>query len=237
VNSLEVRGLIKTLGGDGSQRSSAVLRGIDLTIAPGECLGLKGATGSGKSTLLRAIAGLLTPDAGEIILDGTLLSDQKIRVAPARRHIAMVFQNLGLWPHMTVFGHLNFVLAAEPLTRDQRRERLAEITTAFVLNGLGERYPAELSGGERHLLALARAFCGNVKLLLLDEPFTGLDGALKKRVLETLRAERIRRKLTTLLVTHDDEEMRAICQRVEHLSEGRILERLTKECGIKNDEQ
>lgn len=226
---LEVRGLIKTLVGDDAHRSSAVLRGIDLTLARGECLGLKGATGSGKSTLLRAIAGLLKPDAGQIFLDGVLLSDDKIRVQPAKRRIAMVFQNLGLWPHMTVLGHLNFVLAAEPLSRDERRQRLAEVQSAFVLNGLSERYPAELSGGERHLLALARAFCSDAKLLLLDEPFTGLDGALKKRVLETLKAERTRRNLTTLLVTHDDEEMRGICQRIEHLSEGRILERLTKE--------
>ncbi len=232
MNSLEVRGLIKTLNGDGAQRGSAVLRGVDLSIRPGECLGLKGSTGSGKSTLLRAIAGLLKPDAGEITLEGALLSDDQIRVPPAKRRIAMVFQNLGLWPHMTVNGHLNFVLAAEPLTRDERARRLTEVSTAFVLNGLNDRYPAELSGGERHLLALARAFCGDVKLLLLDEPFTGLDGALKKRVLDTLRAERSRRNLTTLLVTHDDEEMRALATRVEHLSEGRILERLTKECGI-----
>ena len=232
MNSLEVRGLIKTLSGDGAQKSSAVLRGVDLAVKPGECLGLKGSTGSGKSTLLRAIAGLLQPDAGVILLDGVLLSDTHVRVPPAKRRIGMVFQNLGLWPHMTVHGHLEFVLAAETLTREQRKQRLEEISTAFVLNGLSTRYPAELSGGERHLLALARAFCGDVKLLLLDEPFTGLDGALKKRVLDTLRAERTRRNLTTLLVTHDDEEMRGLAQRIEHLSEGRILERLTKECGI-----
>ena len=236
MNCLEVRGLTKTLI-SGGQRNSAVLRGVDLVIARGECVGLKGATGTGKSTLLRAIAGLIAADSGEIMLDGQLLSDPKIRVAPSKRRIAMVFQNLGLWPHMTVHGHLRFVLAAEPLSSAQRKQRLDEICNAFVLNGLGDRYPAELSGGERHLLALARAFCGDVKLLLLDEPFTGLDGALKKRVLETLRTERERRNLTTLLVTHDDGEMRATCRRVEFLSEGRILNRAAKEYEIQNDEQ
>ena len=229
MGALEVREVVKTLVGAGAQRSSAVLRGVDLTVSRGECVGLKGATGTGKSTLLRAIAGLLAPDAGEIVLDSVLLSDAKIRVPPAKRRIAMVFQNLGLWPHMTVQGHLNFVLAAEPLSPPQRKQRLDEICGAFVLNGLGDRYPAELSGGERHLLALARAFCADVKLLLLDEPFTGLDGALKKRVLETLRAERTKRNLTTLLVTHDEDEMRALCQRVELLSEGRILKPVRNE--------
>lgn len=232
MSRLDVEGIIKTLGG--GPDGSAVLRGIDLVVRPGESLGLKGATGSGKSTLLRIIAGLMPADAGELRLDGERLSAPHVIVPPARRRIGMVFQNLGLWPHMTVLGHLHFVLAAEKLTRTDRAQRLDEIVNAFVLNGMGERYPAELSGGERHLLALARAFCGNIQLLLLDEPFTGLDGALKKRVLETLKNERTRRNLTTLLVTHDDDEMRRLCHRVEHLSEGRILERMTK---VQNSER
>jgi ABC-type sulfate/molybdate transport systems ATPase subunit len=227
MSRLEVEGITKTLDA-GSRQGSAVLRGIDLVVRPGECLGLKGATGSGKSTLLRIIAGLMPADTGEVRLDGEKYSAPHIVIPPSKRRIGMVFQNLGLWPHMNVLGHLNYVLATERLSRTDHAQRLDEIINAFVLNGLGERYPSELSGGERHLLALARAFCGNIQLLLLDEPFTGLDGALKKRVLDTLKAQRTRRNLTTLLVTHDDEEMRQLCNRVEHISEGRILERITK---------
>jgi len=233
MSRLDVEGIVKTLG-SGSRDGAAVLRGVDLIVRPGESLGLKGATGSGKSTLLRIIAGLMPADAGELRLDGERLSAPGIIVPPVQRRIGMVFQNLGLWPHMTVLGHLSFVLAAEKLNRTERAQRLDETLNAFVLNGLGERYPAELSGGERHLLALARACCANIRLLLLDEPFTGLDGALKKRILETLKSERSRRNLTTLLVTHDDDEMRTLCHRVEHLSEGRILERITK---VQNSER
>jgi len=236
VNWLDVSGLVKTLGdpGSGPAEAAAALRGVSFSVARGECLGLKGATGAGKSTLLRIIAGLLAPDAGEVWLDGELMSSSDVLVPPARRQIGFVFQNLGLWPHLTVRGHLDFVLAASCMSRSERAARRAAILDTFVLEGLEQRYPSELSGGERHLLAIARAFCGDARLLLLDEPFTGLDGALKDRILDTLKKERVRRNLTTVLVTHDDDEMRTICQRTEQLSEGRIVERM-KQHGVPGD--
>jgi iron(III) transport system ATP-binding protein len=160
---------------------------------------------------------------------GELLSSPDVSVPPQQRRIGFVFQSLGLWPHLTVNGHLDFVLQAAPMTKAERLARRAEMLDVFVLGGLENRYPSELSGGERHLLAIARAFCNDIRLLILDEPFTGLDGALKQRLLETLRRERGRRGLTTLLVTHDDEEMRMLCDRIEHLSEGRIMERLKEQ--------
>lgn len=226
MSRLEVTGLVKTLGG-ASHDASAVLRGTTFSVASGECLGLRGATGAGKTTLLRIIAGLLTPDAGEVRLDDRVLSAPGILVPPQERGIGFMFQSLGLWPHLTVKGHLDFVLAATRWTRQARTARRAAILDTFVLHGLENRYPGELSGGERHLLALARALCTDVRLLLLDEPFTGLDGALKGRILDTLRQERTRRRLTALLVTHNDDEMRALCQHVEQLSEGCIVERAT----------
>jgi ABC-type sulfate/molybdate transport systems ATPase subunit len=225
VGRLEVSDIAKTLGGETRRNALAVLCGATFDIAPGECLGLKGSTGAGKSTLLRIIAGLLPPDAGAVRLDGQLLSSPTLLVPPAKRGIGFVFQTLGLWPHLTVLGHLDFVLAAMQLSSAERSERRAEMIQTFLLEGLERRYPAELSGGEKHLLALARALCPQVRLLLLDEPFNGLDGALKERILGMLRRERLRRNLTTLLVTHNDDEMRLFCQRVEHLQEGCILER------------
>jgi ABC-type sulfate/molybdate transport systems ATPase subunit len=227
VNGLKVRNLVKTLSrGAPANAASAVLRDVSLSVAKGECLGLKGATGSGKTTLLRIIAGLLPPDSGEVLIDGAVCSSPAIHVPPAQRRIGFVFQNLGLWPHLNVLGHLEYVLAAAPYSAEEKKTRITAMLDTFVLHGLEKRYPAELSGGERHLLALARALVGDIRLLLLDEPFTGLDGALKDRVLHTLRSERERRQLTTLLVTHDSEEMRMLCQRVEKLSEGHVIDKI-----------
>jgi iron(III) transport system ATP-binding protein len=226
MNFLDVECVIKTLGQRGAPAASAVLRGVTFSIPNGECMGLKGATGAGKSTLLRIIAGLIAPDSGSVRLAGKALSSPLAVVPPAQRGVGMVFQNLGLWPHLTVQGHLDFVLSATSFTRTEREQRRAEMLETFLLNDLAGRYPAELSGGEKHLLALARVLSGNIKLLLLDEPFIGLDTALKGRILETLSRERKRRQLTALLVTHDDEEMRTLCGRVEHLSEGRIVDRV-----------
>jgi len=222
--SLEVVALTKTLGHAASPQASAVLRGVNMTIAPGECLGLKGATGSGKTTLIRIIAGLMAPDGGEVHLNGQMISSSKIILPPAQRGVGLVFQSLGLWPHLSVNAHLEFVLSTRKLSAADKKSRCAEALETFLLGDLADRYPAELSGGERHLLALARVFCSDMRLLLLDEPFNGLDSGLKGRILETLARERTRRKLTTLLVTHNDDEMRLLCKRVEHLSEGRIIE-------------
>ncbi|HYF50672.1 MAG TPA: ATP-binding cassette domain-containing protein [Planctomycetota bacterium] len=231
MSRLDVSELVKTLGEGGIDDASAVLRGVTFSIDAGECLGLKGATGAGKSTLLRIIAGLLQPDSGEVRIDGEIVSSRTVHVPPQTRGVGLVFQNLGLWPHLTVKGHLDYVLSASTPSKADRLSRRDEIIDTFVLEGLQDRYPAQLSGGERHLLAMARAFCGNIRLLLLDEPFTGLDGALKARVFDTLRRERARRRLTTLLVTHDNDEMKGFCDRIEHLNEGRIMERLVKSGG------
>jgi iron(III) transport system ATP-binding protein len=226
MSRLEVTGIVKTLGPASTPQASAVLRNVTFGISSGECLGLKGATGSGKSTLLRIIAGLMSPDAGEVKLGDQIISTPHKIVPPQQRGIGMVFQNLGLWPHMKVAEHLDFVLSAMNLTRTEKQQRVSQTLEKFLLRGLERRYPAELSGGEKHLLAIARAMIGDVKLLLLDEPFNGLDTALKERILERLKSEREQRRLTTLLVTHNDDEMRLLCTRVEQISEGRIIERV-----------
>lgn len=228
MNCLDIQGLVKTLRQGVPQGGLAVLRGVTFSMAPGERLGLKGATGAGKTTLLRIIAGLITPDSGEVRLDQTIISSPTTSLSPAKRNIGFVFQNLGLWPHLTVEGHMQFVLSATCLTREEQRRRCDEVLETFAIIDLRNRYPGELSGGERHLLAIGRALCSDIRLLLLDEPFNGLDGLLKKRMMETLQRECERRQLSTLLVTHNDDEMRVLCQRVQHLCEGRILENQLK---------
>lgn len=225
MSSLDVVSLSKTLGtGD----RAAVLREVSLRVPSGRCVGIKGATGSGKTTLLRIVAGLERPDAGEVRIDGLVVSSVKVHVPPNMRRIGFDFQNLGLWPHLSVNGHLEYVLAASPFRGDERLRRKVELLTAFRLRGLERRRPGELSGGEKHLLALARALAGDVRLLLLDEPFAGLDGSLKEIVVQAVGRLQAERGLTTILVSHDAGELNALCQSVVHLREGRVAGPATK---------
>jgi iron(III) transport system ATP-binding protein len=221
VSRIEVREVSKTLGG---RAGTAVLRGVTFQAPEGRCVGLRGATGSGKTTLLRLIAGLDRPERGEILLDGQVVSGPRVHVPPHRRRIGFVFQSLGLWPHLNVAEHLDYVLSASPLPRDERARRKKELFEAFHLRGLEGRFPAELSGGEKHLLALTRALAGDVRLLLLDEPFAGLDGQLKEWVTGALASWRQSRRLTAVLVSHDPRDLARLCQSIVHLREGRIAE-------------
>lgn len=221
MSRLEVANLSKTLSSDGG---TAVLRGVSFRVNAGACVGIQGVTGSGKTTLLRIIAGLERPDHGEVHLDDALVSSPKMNVPPGDRRIGFVFQHLGLWPHLNVESHLDYVLSAAPLDRKQRVIRKAETIQLCHLQDLLTRRPAQLSGGERHLLAIARALVGEVRLLLLDEPFAGLDGQLKERVIEALGRVQRERRLTTLLVSHGERELRALCERILPLREGRILD-------------
>lgn len=221
MSFLEVREVAKTLG---SGERAAVLRGVSLRVQGGAWVGLRGATGSGKTTLMRIIAGLEFPDRGEVWLDGERMSTLAGGVPPGRRGIGFVFQSLGLWPHLTVGGHLDYMLGASRLAANTRAARRAELLEAFHLHGMVRRYPWELSGGEKHLLAIARALSGQVRLLLLDEPFSGLDGALKEVVVQALKRLREEWGMTALLVSHLAEDFQALCSGVLHLREGRIAE-------------
>jgi iron(III) transport system ATP-binding protein len=203
---------------------NAVLRGVTLRVPRGQCLGLRGATGAGKTTLLRLIAGLDRPERGEIRLNGNVVSSPRVHVPPAERRIGFAFQSLGLWPHLTVAGHLDYVLAAGNFAAPKRAQRQAELLEAFHLTGLAGRRPAALSGGEKHLLALARALAGDVATVLLDEPFAGLDWRLKERVIETLGQLLAARGLTTVLVSHEPGDLARLCRGVAHLSEGCVVE-------------
>lgn len=222
MSGIEIHEISKTLGGPSG---SAVLRGVTFRVPPGHCVGVQGATGSGKTTLLRLIAGLERPDRGEIRLEGRVVNDARTCVSPAERKIGFVFQSLGLWPHLTVESHLDYVLAATGWSPEECTRHKAEAGVAFHLQGLEQRRPAELSGGEKRLLAMARALVADARILLLDEPFTGLDGHLKERVMQALGKWLEQRKLTALLVSHEPNDLARLCRGTVHLREGQVVEK------------
>jgi len=210
---IELRELRATHG------SRAVVDGVTLSIAEGELLALLGPSGSGKTTLLLALAGL-HPAQGEIVIDGRPANG----LAPRRRGFGMVFQGLALWPHLSVEGHLRFVLDGAELARGERTARIAETLEELELTALAARLPSQLSGGEAQRLALARALVTRPRALLLDEPFGSLDARLRERMLALVAALHGRYRTTTLLVTHDYEEAFALAERVAVIHAGRVLQ-------------
>lgn len=202
--------------------SFAALNGVSLGVEPGELLALLGPSGSGKTTLLRAIAGLATPDQGRILFQGRNADELTL----AERRVGFVFQQYALFRHMTVFDNIAFGLrvrprAARPSTREiaSRVERLLALVQ---LDGLGGRFPQQLSGGQRQRVALARALAIEPQVLLLDEPFGALDAKVRKELRQWLRGLHLETGLTTVFVTHDQEEAMELADRVVIMREGVI---------------
>jgi ABC-type Fe3+/spermidine/putrescine transport system ATPase subunit len=186
---------------------TAVLANFFLAIGAAEHLALIGPSGCGKSTLLRLIAGLETPQNGTVTLDGSVATDgSRILIPPHQRGVAMVFQDLALWPNLTAMGNVELGLASASLTRHERRDRAREALALCRVEELTERKPAQLSGGQQQRVALARALALRPRLLLLDEPFTGLDDTLKAQLILDIRALASQHHITVLAVTHDREE-------------------------------
>jgi iron(III) transport system ATP-binding protein len=179
-------------------------------------VGILGPSGSGKSTLLRLIAGLETPTEGSITVCGRTVVDRRTFVQPEQRGVGLVFQDYGLFPHLTVGQNVAFGL--HRLSMQQRQARVKEMFELVHLVGYGSRYPHELSGGQQQRVALARTLAPQPSVLLMDEPFSNLDAALKRSIrvelLEILR----RTKITTLLVTHDQQDIESMCDRTIVLS-------------------
>jgi sulfate transport system ATP-binding protein len=202
--------------------SYPALRDVSLDIAPGELVALLGPSGSGKTTLLRVIAGLNTPDRGAVYFgehNATNLSVQE-------RRVGFVFQNYALFKHMTVADNIAFGLTARPRRSRPSRvaiyQRVTELLELVQLEGLGERYPAQLSGGQRQRVALARALAIEPRVLLLDEPFGALDARVRKDLRRWLREIHKKTGLTTVFVTHDQDEAMELADRVVVLNQGRI---------------
>ena len=211
---VEIRDIFKRFG-----RVTAV-DGFSLTVGRGEFVSLLGPSGCGKTTLLRLIAGLLRADSGEVVIDGQDMSD----VPPNKRDIGLVFQNYALFPHMNVYENLAFGLRMRKMGKSEIRER---VTRALELIGLPEvedRTPQQMSGGQQQRVALARALVIEPRLLLLDEPLSNLDAKLREGMrFEILRIQR-QLGITSIYVTHDQEEALTLSDRVVVMNEGHVMQ-------------
>ncbi|MDB5415698.1 MAG: attA2 [Rubritepida sp.] len=209
---LEVSGIVKRFGG------VTALNGVDLAVEEGEFLTILGPSGSGKTTLLKSVAGFEVPDEGVV-----RLGDQDVTMAPARhRNVGMVFQNYALFPHLTVAENLAFPLQMRSVGKAEIARRVKEALALVELDAFAERLPRQLSGGQQQRVALARAIIFGPALLLLDEPFGALDRKLRESLqLEVRRLQR-RLRLTTLFITHDQEEALIMSDRIAVMDKGRI---------------
>jgi ABC-type Fe3+/spermidine/putrescine transport system ATPase subunit len=202
-----------------------VLSGVNLSVAPGEVVALLGPSGSGKSTLLRLILGFAAPEIGSVYLDGAAASrDGKILIPPEARRLAVVFQDLALWPHLTVYGNLAFGLGSRGLPRSEREGRIGDILARVGLAGKERVYPGELSGGERQRVAIARALVLEPLAVLLDEPLSNLDVSLKRELLAMFRQLFKERRSTVVYVTHDLREAAELGDRIVVIEQGRVVQ-------------
>jgi sulfate transport system ATP-binding protein len=194
------------------------LDNVSVTIAEGSLTALLGPSGSGKSTLLRVIAGLEEPDAGQV-----LLGDDDVTQRPARaRGVGMVFQHYAAFKHMTVWDNVAFGLTIRKRPKAEIRQRVHELLELVQLEGLSKRYPAQLSGGQRQRMALARALAVEPQVLLLDEPFGALDARVRRELREWLRRLHDEVHVTTIIVTHDQEEAMEVAGQIVVLNDGRV---------------
>jgi ABC-type Fe3+/spermidine/putrescine transport system ATPase subunit len=203
----------------------SVLAGTSLAVRRGEVLGLVGPSGSGKTTLLRVLLGLEALARGVIRLAGAVVTDgERILVPPERRDLAVIFQDLALWPHLTVEENLDFGLRSRHVPPSERRRRIAGMLDSVGLLGRAQSHPAELSGGEQQRIAIARALVLEPCALLLDEPLTNLDVELKASLGELLRQLLRDRRMAAIYVMHDLREGAALCDRFAVLERGVVIQ-------------
>jgi sulfate transport system ATP-binding protein len=214
--SIEIRNLNKRFG------STVVCDHLNIDIPAGELVALLGPSGSGKTTLLRIIAGLEVPDSGSVLFHGEDATDADVR----ERRVGFVFQHYALFGHMTVFENVAFGLRVRP--RAERpgeeviRRKVAELLHLVQLDRMAERYPHQLSGGQRQRIALARALAVEPKVLLLDEPFGALDAKVRKELRRWLRRLHDEMNVTSVFVTHDQEEAMEVADRIIVMNQGRV---------------
>jgi iron(III) transport system ATP-binding protein len=201
-----------------SYGAQQVLNDINLEVRPGEFFGLLGPSGCGKTTLLRLIAGFADAQTGDVRIDGRNI----LRLPPWKRDVGMVFQSYALWPHMSVASNVAFGLEERRLPKADVARKVADALRLVGLSGLADRRPSQLSGGQQQRVALARTIAIEPKILLLDEPLSNLDAKLRIQVRRELRELQQRLGITTIIVTHDQEEANTMCDRVAVMNEGFI---------------
>jgi putative spermidine/putrescine transport system ATP-binding protein len=209
---VELQGIVKSYAGN------TVLHGVDLDIAPGEFVSLLGPSGCGKTTLLRVLAGLEGLDSGAVLLGGSDVS----RVPTNKRDIGMVFQSYSLFPHLRVVDNTAFGLRRRGVGRADAAKRALDALALVGLSDFADRFPHQLSGGQQQRVALARALVTEPKVLLLDEPLSALDAKVRVQLRDEIRRIQLRLGITTVFVTHDQEEALAVSDRIAVMNSGRI---------------
>jgi iron(III) transport system ATP-binding protein len=209
---------IEIAGVNLSYGTTHVLKNVDLAVRPGEFFAFLGPSGCGKTTLLRLIAGFAQAQTGQVLLDGQDVAP----LPPWKRDVGMVFQSYALWPHMTVARNVAFGLEERRLPRVEIDRRVAEALDLVGLTAYAGRRPAQLSGGQQQRVAVARTIAIEPKVLLLDEPLSNLDAKMRVSVRRELRALQQRLGLTTIFVTHDQEEANTICDRIAVMDAGTV---------------
>ena len=209
---LELVGLRKILGG------RVIIDDLNLVVNKGEMVSLLGPSGCGKTTTLRMIAGFLIPESGKVFLAGKDVTE----IGPEKRPSAMVFQNYALWPHMTVFKNVAYPLKVRKMSKSEIEKRVHDVLEMVNLMHHKDSRPAQISGGEQQRVALARALVQEPDILLLDEPLSNLDAKLRVKVREDIRELQRRLGITTVIVTHDQDEALSISDRIAVMNEGRI---------------
>ena len=210
--SIEVRHISKRFG------DFVAVDDVSLEIPDGSLTAVLGPSGGGKSTLLRIIAGLERPDSGEVLLGG----QDATGLAPQRRDVGFVFQHYAAFKHMTVRDNVAFALTVRKRPKQEIRERVDELLDLVQLNGYADRYPHKLSGGQRQRMALARALAVQPQVLLLDEPFGALDAQVRAELREWLRRLHEEIHVTTIFVTHDQEEAMEVAEQIVVMNKGRV---------------
>ena len=220
---ISVKDLVKTFAG--TKGEVRALRGVAFEVGKGELFTLLGPSGCGKTTTLRCIAGLEQPIAGEIVINDKIVFSARdgAFMPPEQRRIGMVFQSYAIWPHMTVFQNVAYPLTRE-MSRKEISERVARILDRLSLGALADRLAPNLSGGQQQRVALARALVAQPEVLLLDEPLSNLDAKLREQMRFELKALQESLKITTVYVTHDQEEAMALSDRIGLMHEGMLLE-------------
>lgn len=209
---VELRGICKSFGGE------RVVDDVSLAVAPGELISVLGPSGCGKTTTLRIIAGFVEPDAGHVLLKNANVT----RVPPYKRDVGMLFQSYALFPHRTVVDNVAFGLKMRGVGKRERRRQAQEALEQVRLGEFAERYPRQLSGGQQQRVALARAIVIRPSVLLLDEPLSNLDARLRQDLRGQIRELQQRLAITTVFVTHDQEEALTVSDRIVVMNRGRI---------------
>jgi len=217
LTAIQLQSISKRLG------ERHVLQEISLEVQERQRLIILGPSGCGKTSLLRLLAGFIAPDAGRIVLDGiTVAADGKNLKEPEERNVGMVFQDLALWPHMTVLGNVEFGLRSSHIPQEQINRRVQEILALVKMQDFANSFPAKLSGGEQQRIALARALVLRPKILLMDEPLSSLDSALAEQLRNEIRKIQEQVGFTLVYVTHNLEEAYDMATSVAVMKNGRI---------------